>query len=392
MINILEFGHLPYWAGGRQSSGGANAMFQIAYHLSKKGDVSVSFGATDIFEERRQCGEMIIYGWTKWILLKYCLTHLLSTIKCLRYTISWRRHFPDTISFGRRLTKCIFHIYLAQRLKPELIHLHNDPEFYTDLLCEYAKIVVTVHGIFGNDENVENHEYYFQYEGYNAKNNNISLMTFVTNSIQREYEQLYGVIIPTNVVVLNAYDSARFYYQEKRPSDTLTLSTIASISERKGQIRVVNGIIKSGVKCKYLCVGNGSEKEIESIKTLAGENNVDFHYLGEKTPDEIREILVHSDYMILPSSSEGFGLVFLEAIACGTPVVLPKDLPIVKEKGIINDSNAVLLDDSSGDAIAKALREMTTMKYDRSLVSRTVSNYSWDSITDDYLREMKRVL
>lgn len=390
-MKILEFGHLPYWAGGRQSTGGANAMFQIAYHLSKKDNVSVSFGATDVFEEKRQYGNMTIYGWTKGILLRYCLTHPLSTIKCLRYTISWRRRFPDTISFGRRLTKCIFHTYLAQRIKPELIHLHNDPEFYTDLLCEYAKIVVTVHGIFGNDENVGNYDYYYQYEDYIAKNKNISLITFVTNSIQREYKQLYGDIASANVVILNAFDSSKFFYEEKKPSKELVLCTIASINDRKGQSRVINGIIMSGVKCKYLCVGNGAEKEIAVLKTLASDNNVDFHYLGQKNPDDIREILVQSDYMILPSSSEGFGLVYLEAMACGTPVVLPQGLPIVKENGIINDSNSILLDDCSGSAIAKAIKVMPDLSFNREIVARSVSGYSWDSITDEYLYEMKRL-
>lgn len=391
-MKILEFGHLPYWAGGRQSSGGANAMFQIASHLSKKTDADVSFGATDVFEEEKSCGKMAIYGWTKWILFKYCLLHIRSTIKCAKYTFLWRQRFPDTISFSRRLTKCVFHMYVTQRVKPDIIHLHNDPEFYTDLLCRYAAIVVTVHGIFGNDNNVEHHDYCHKYEAYNAHNKNISLITFVTSSIQKEYEQLYGKIVPKNSVVLNAFDSTKFYYQRKNQSDKLVLCTIASISDRKGQIRVIRGIVQSGMECMYLCVGNGNENDINILKKLAADNNVDFHYLGEKTPDEIRDILVQADYMILPSSSEGFGLVFLEAMACGTPVVLPENLPIVKECGIINKKNSILLDDCSGDAVAKFLMNTPNLKFDREEVAKSVNDFSWDSITDDYLREMKSVL
>ena len=193
------------------------------------------------------------------------------------------------------------------------------------------------------------------------------------------------------MVILNAFDSSKFFYEEKKTSKELVLCTIASLSDRKGQSRVINGIILSGEKCKYLCVGSGSEKEICALRSLADNNNVDFHYLGEKKPDEIREILVQSDYMILPSSSEGFGLVYLEAMACGTPVVLPQNLPIVKENGIINDSNSILLEDCSGSSIAQAIKVMPVLSFNRELVARSVSGYSWDSITDEYLKEMKRL-
>lgn len=391
-MKILEFGHLPTWAGGRQSSGGANAMYQIAYHLSKKNGIEVSFGATDIFEYRKDIGKLAVYGWNTLILFKFCLFHLLSVIECVHYTLSYRKRLPDTISFTRRLIKCIFHVYMTKLVRPDIIHLHNDPEFYSDLLCKYGKVIVTVHGVFGNDINIEHHDKKHFYEEHISKDSNISLITFVSHDILKEFEYSYGVVVPKHIVILNAFDSKRFYYTEKKQSDELVLSTIASISDRKGQLRVLKGIHMSGVKYRYVCVGNGKDIEVSKIINFASSNSINLAYLGEKTPDEIREVLIQSDYMILPSSSEGFGLVYLEAMACGTPVILPKDLPIVNEQGIINSDNSILLDDCSEQAIAAILPLLEEKIFDRESVADSVSGYSWDAITELYLKEMKNLL
>jgi glycosyltransferase involved in cell wall biosynthesis len=42
---------------------------------------------------------------------------------------------------------------------------------------------------------------------------------------------------------------------------------------------------------------------------------------GELSPEELVELYAASDVMVSPSSFEGFGLTFAEAMACGCPVV-----------------------------------------------------------------------
>ena len=93
-----------------------------------------------------------------------------------------------------------------------------------------------------------------------------------------------------------------------------------------------------------------------------------------------------ADYMILPSSTEGFGLVFLETIACGVPVILPKHLPIVKEQSIIKpEINALLTEDSSSEAIAKVLMTLNTHCFNHHEVSQTIPGYTWNDIAKQYI-------
>ena len=51
-MKILSFGHIPTWAGGRQSSGLANVIFQLSYHLAKDDDVEMYLAATDVYVQK----------------------------------------------------------------------------------------------------------------------------------------------------------------------------------------------------------------------------------------------------------------------------------------------------------------------------------------------------
>ena len=85
---------------------------------------------------------------------------------------------------------------------------------------------------------------------------------------------------------------------------------------------------------EYVIIGK-PEKTIQQkfYKEIASYKSVKhFEY---KDHDSIRRFLWDSDFMIMASDLEGFGLVYLESLACGVPVILPKNLPIVKE-GICN--------------------------------------------------------
>jgi N-acetyl-alpha-D-glucosaminyl L-malate synthase BshA len=79
--------------------------------------------------------------------------------------------------------------------------------------------------------------------------------------------------------------------------------------------RKVNEVVPS----RLVFVGEGPEmaKTISRVKELGLEDRVLF--LGKQ--DEVAELLSVADVMLLPSEKESFGLVALEAMACGVPTV-----------------------------------------------------------------------
>ena len=69
-----------------------------------------------------------------------------------------------------------------------------------------------------------------------------------------------------------------------------------------------------------LIVGSGDErKKLEELKDSLGLKGVFF--LGHREQEELRRLYSTADVLAVPSRKEPFGLVALEAMACGLPVV-----------------------------------------------------------------------
>ncbi|MSQ24354.1 MAG: glycosyltransferase family 1 protein [Chloroflexi bacterium] len=79
-----------------------------------------------------------------------------------------------------------------------------------------------------------------------------------------------------------------------------------------------------------------SEEIFMTVRSQALEDGVSF--LGEVSPEELRTLYCAAEVLVLPSLYEGFGLPAVEAMACGTPVVVANTgaLPeIVGEAGVL---------------------------------------------------------
>ena len=68
-------------------------------------------------------------------------------------------------------------------------------------------------------------------------------------------------------------------------------------------------------------VGDGDDREW--LQDLAEENGVGMHvhFLSGLSYEELAACYAHCEIFALPSKGEGFGLVYLEAMACGKPVI-----------------------------------------------------------------------
>lgn len=386
-MKVLSFGHIPSWAGGRQESGLANVIYQLAFHIAQNGGVDMTLAATDVYQEREKIDELILLGWNKYIIIKYALSRPLLIIKALSLSLYYSIRYRGVVSVLGYAMKMLFLSYAIERIEPDIIHLHGITAWlYYEMIPHNIKILVTIHGTCGDDKNLLHYSRLRKVEKHFCRNNRTNKIVFISQRIQQNFLRLYGEIVPQSNIILNAYDSSKFYYIKPNNNKEITLCTIASLSDLKGQMRVLEGIAKSKKQLKYICIGSDGNCLSSKLVAFAKDNQIDFVYYGKKKPEEIRELLADSDYMIMPSSSEGFGLAYLEAMACGVPVILPKDLPIVKENGIIlPGDNAILLEDSSSDSICHCLLSLDFYKFDRKKVANTMSIFSWDKIAEQYV-------
>ncbi len=104
----------------------------------------------------------------------------------------------------------------------------------------------------------------------------------------------------------------------------LTIGRLAAIDAYKGQDRVIRLIAElneRGGPVHYIIAGDGDDRpRLEELVSGLGVDR--FVTFAGLVPDEVIEDLYNlADVFVMPSTGEGFGIVYLEAMACGCPVV-----------------------------------------------------------------------
>lgn len=94
-------------------------------------------------------------------------------------------------------------------------------------------------------------------------------------------------------------------------------------------IRAVKILQDKGVKVSLKIIGDGPEKE--NLIQIRNELKIhDIAFLSGLNRDELGRELKSSNLFCLASEKEGFGLVIIEAAACGVPYIIT-NLPVLKE-------------------------------------------------------------
>jgi phosphatidylinositol alpha-1,6-mannosyltransferase len=104
----------------------------------------------------------------------------------------------------------------------------------------------------------------------------------------------------------------------------LTVSRLASSERYKGHDRVIRAlprVLAQHPDAVYLVVGDGDDRSrLETIATKAGVSE-QVHFTGLIEADDLPDHYRLADVFVMPSTGEGFGIAFLEAMASGVPVI-----------------------------------------------------------------------
>ena len=99
-------------------------------------------------------------------------------------------------------------------------------------------------------------------------------------------------------------------------------------------------------------------------------------FTGAKFGDDLARHYADADVMVFPSKTDTFGLVIIEAMACGTPVA---GFPVSGPIDIIPESGAGFVNED----LQKAA--LACLDIDRSMPPRHASKYSWDKVANDFV-------
>lgn len=100
------------------------------------------------------------------------------------------------------------------------------------------------------------------------------------------------------------------------------------------------------------------------------------YFLGQVSHDLLPHLLCAADVMVLPSEREGLANVWVETLACGTPIVIP-DIGGARE--VVTDASAGRIVERTPEAIAAAVRELLEYPPTQDDVAGHAARFSWDA-------------
>ncbi len=157
----------------------------------------------------------------------------------------------------------------------------------------------------------------------------------VSDSLRRLAIEL-GAAVDKTEVVGNGIDTERFQPVARTaararfglPDSAKVLISVGGLVERKGMHRVIEvlpALLTHHPDLHYLIVGGASpegDNRTELTAQVARLGLADrVHFLGALPSDELKWPLSAADVFVLATRNEGWANVFLEAMACGLPVI-----------------------------------------------------------------------
>ena len=169
-------------------------------------------------------------------------------------------------------------------------------------------------------------------------------------------------------VVPNAVDTTRFSPREPSPAVAarlrhlahprlLTVARLDASEGYKGVDQVIRAIARLPSRPSYLVVGEGSD--LPRLRELATRLGVAVEFYGHAAEEDLADLYRACDLFVMPSRNEGFGYVFIEAMACGLPVVAGRVDGSVD--ALDGGRLGTLVDPFDVDQLARAIEEQVAL-------------------------------
>jgi len=192
-----------------------------------------------------------------------------------------------------------------------------------------------------------------------------------------------GIYTEQSLDIVNIPSTIHDQYRNKR-----ILVSVSDLIERKRidlNIHAVAKLRQNYPDILYLIIGEGEHRI--TLEKLVEELECTKHvrFLGEVPHSQVFKYMKAANIFTLPSYDETFGLVYLEAMLCGTPVIGTKNEGIDgvihhKQTGMLVESgNIVELEEAIQYLIDNPEKADRMGEAGRLLV---VNNYSWSQIAD----------
>jgi len=182
----------------------------------------------------------------------------------------------------------------------------------------------------------------------------------ISEEMRDQLVSRYGLSPGTVTTISHGVDTGRYRpHDERHPAvsdDRLTLLFVGRLITRKGvdvAIRTLAATDEPDVELLIAGTGRLAEKLSHLSHELGVSDRVQF--LGYVPDSELPLLYSSADVTVFASNYEGFGLVVLESMACGTPVIGP---PVGGLPDVVTDEDNGFIVSRSPNAIANRIQQL----------------------------------
>ena len=344
-------------------------------------------------------------------ILKRTLFDVIFNIKLIYIFWSLKVIVKDNISF-KKMHKIFFYNismgYFEKLIKSknyDLVHIHGLGYYTYPIMkvCEKMKVkyFTTLHGLisFSDSINITSHEKKIEKEFLKHMSSIKLPVSVISNGVKQkilnflEVKSLNNLYNIPNGSDISIKKSNNFNIRKKYnlSEGVKIFISVGNISLRKNQIQIISAYQKLQIsdKEKIVFLFLGNDLTNGRFRKKIHENNLDDKLIicGNIDKKLMSAFYDQSDYNIVTSISEGFGLSMIEAFQFGLPTITFSDLDAIQD--IYNEKAMLILKERSDKVLAEGISSMLKISWDKNSIKQHSSQFTLQEMAIKYLKVYK---
>jgi glycosyltransferase involved in cell wall biosynthesis len=209
----------------------------------------------------------------------------------------------------------------------------------------------------------------------------VTISHYVAGRIRRYYNREATVVYPPV--------DTMFFQPERVPPDRYALVVSALVPYKRIEV-AIDASVRAGIPLKI--VGDGPEGDTlrrHAAAAASGQPTAQVEFLGRRSDDEVRTLYQHAAMVLLPGE-EDFGIVPVEAQACGRPVVALGRGGGVET--VVHGVTGLLVDEPNPQLFAAAMNDAASRTFDPEAIREHAEQFSPERFAREMEHEIDAVL
>lgn len=329
-MKVLMVGPLPKDVGGTYTTG----ICKVAYELSRQkyDKVELYLSSTNIHQRKavKISTYQNQYNGFRWLIFDIIvdlLFHPLQTARELKYykerchVNPWRYEFYK-VNIRRHI----------KRIKPDIIHVHSTgcPAVYF-ANKPHVPTIDTMHGVFYRGQAGQEKLGDF----LRACVEQCDYFTGLTKECETLMKKHFGIPDSKLTIIPNGVNTSLYFFDKDQRSvlrkkqnvgQAVVFITVASVQERKGQMKFIKVLQNLNIDYRYWILGDGPDKQkvIEYCRETGISDKITC--FGNIKSEELFKYYSAADIYAHASTMEGQALCEMEAYATGIRIIVNQDI------------------------------------------------------------------